>query len=153
MKQNGYSMKNFLFFFIIPLSVLAQNKSFNMDYFNKLNDKERSIIVDRGTEPPFSGEYNNFFKKGYYICRACEAPLYKSSSKFNSNCGWPSFDDEIENAIIKKVDNSYNMQRTEICCAKCNGHLGHVFYGEKYTAKNTRHCVNSISLRFIAEKE
>jgi len=124
-----------------------------MDYFNKLNDKERSIIVDRGTEAPFSGEYNNFFKKGYYICRACEAPLYKSSSKFNSNCGWPSFDDEIENAIIKKVDNSYNMQRTEICCAKCNGHLGHVFYGEKYTAKNTRHCVNSISLRFIAEKE
>ena len=146
-------MKNFLFFFIIPLSVIAQNKSLNMDYFNKLNDKERSIIVDGGTEAPFSGEYNNFFKKGYYICRACEAPLYKSSSKFNSNCGWPSFDDEIENAIIKKVDNSYNMQRTEICCAKCNGHLGHVFYGEKYTAKNTRHCVNSISLRFIAEKE
>lgn len=146
-------MRNFLFFFIIPFSVIAQNKSLKMDYFNKLNDKERNIIVDGGTELPFSGEYNNFFEKGYYICRACEAPLYKSSSKFNSNCGWPSFDDEIENAIIKKVDNSYNMQRTEICCAKCNGHLGHVFYGEKYTAKNTRHCVNSLSLRFVAEKE
>jgi len=119
-----------------------------MDYFNKLNEQERNIIVEKGTEPPFSGEYNNFFKKGYYICRACEAPLYKSSSKFNSNCGWPSFDDEIENAIIKKVDNSYNMQRTEICCAKCDGHLGHVFHGEQITKKDTRHCVNSLSIQF-----
>ena len=146
-------MKNLFLLFIIPLSTLGQNKSFNMDYFNKLNEHERHIIVDKGTEAPFSGEYNNFFKKGHYVCRACEAPSYKSSSKFNSNCGWPSFDDEIENAIVKKADNSYNMQRTEICCAKCNGHLGHVFYGEKYTDKNTRHCVNSLSLKFIPDKE
>ncbi|MAQ47409.1 MAG: peptide-methionine (R)-S-oxide reductase [Flavobacteriales bacterium] len=124
-----------------------------MDYFNKLNERERSIIVDKGTEAPFSGEYNDFFEKGYYVCRACETPLYRSSSKFNSRCGWPAFDDEIENAIIKKPDNSYNMERIEICCANCNGHLGHVFYGEKYTDKNTRHCVNSLSLRFVPHKK
>ena len=146
-------MKNLFLLFVLPLSILGQNKDSNMDYFNKLNEQERSIIVDKGTEAPFSGEYNDFFEKGHYICRACETPLYKSSSKFNSNCGWPSFDEEIENAIIKTPDNSYNMQRIEICCAKCNGHLGHVFYGEKYTAKNTRHCVNSLSLRFIPDKE
>ena len=146
-------MKNLFLLFVLPLSILGQNKDSNMDYFNKLNEQERSIIVDKGTEAPFSGEYNDFFEKGHYICRACETPLYKSSSKFNSNCGWPSFDDEIENAIIKTPDNSYNMQRIEICCANCNGHLGHVFYGEKYTDKNTRHCVNSLSLRFIPDKK
>tara|TARA_Y100000766_G_C18763514_1_gene534644 strand:- start:166 stop:606 length:441 start_codon:yes stop_codon:yes gene_type:complete len=146
-------MRNLLLLFIVPLSILGQNKSFNMDYFNKLNERERSIIVDKGTEAPFSGEYNDFFEKGYYVCRACETPLYQSSSKFNSRCGWPSFDDEIENAIIKKPDNSYNMERVEICCANCNGHLGHVFYGEKYTDKNTRHCVNSLSLRFVPHKK
>tara|TARA_B100002052_G_C15858707_1_gene588957 strand:- start:1412 stop:1852 length:441 start_codon:yes stop_codon:yes gene_type:complete len=146
-------MRNLLLLFIVPLSILGQNKSFNMDYFNKLNERERSIIVDKGTEAPFSGEYNDFFEKGYYVCRACETPLYRSSSKFNSRCGWPAFDDEIENAIIKKPDNSYNMERIEICCANCNGHLGHVFYGEKYTDKNTRHCVNSLSLRFVPHKK
>lgn len=118
------------------------------DYFSHLSPKERHILKEKGTEPPFSGEYNNFFKPGVFICRACKSPLYESNTKFNSGCGWPSFDDEIEKAIVRYKDLSNNKIRTEICCAKCNGHLGHVFHGEEITKKNTRHCVNSLSIQF-----
>ena len=104
---------------------------------NELNESERHIIINKGTEAPFSGEYNNFFSPGLYICRQCNAPLYKSDDKFQSSCGWPSFDDEIEDAVKRLPDP--DGRRTEIVCAKCNGHLGHVFYEEGYTDKNIRH--------------
>tara|TARA_B100000902_G_scaffold153568_1_gene150104 strand:- start:22490 stop:23332 length:843 start_codon:yes stop_codon:yes gene_type:complete len=118
------------------------------DFFSKLNSKEKKIIVDKGTELPFSGKYNDFFKAGIFICRACKNPLFESSSKFNSSCGWPSFDEEIEGSIVKYDDFSGGRIRTEICCKKCDGHLGHVFKGEKMTVKDTRHCVNSLSIQF-----
>ncbi|MEE2954025.1 MAG: methionine-R-sulfoxide reductase [Bacteroidota bacterium] len=118
------------------------------DFFKHLTPEERQIIVKKGTEKPFSGEYNNHFDKGVFICRACSNPLFESNTKFDSGCGWPSFDDEIKGAINRFADNSLREQRMEICCAKCNGHLGHVFKGEGMTIKNTRHCVNSLSIRF-----
>jgi len=119
-------------------------------YFKNLTDEEREILANKGTEAPFSGEYNNHFEKGYFVCRACNNKLYESKTKFDSGCGWPSFDDEIPGAIVRYQDNSLVRQRTEICCSKCDGHLGHVFHGEKITVKDTRHCVNSLSIRFIA---
>ena len=118
------------------------------DYFSDLTPEEKQILKNKGTEAPFSGEYNDFFEAGIFICRACKTPLYESNTKFNSGCGWPSFDDEIENAIVRYEDLSGVRVRTEICCAKCDGHLGHVFVGEDITEKNTRHCVNSLSLQF-----
>ena len=122
------------------------------DYFSHLSSDEKHILKDKGTEAPFTGEYNDFFEPGVFICRACESPLYESNTKFNSGCGWPSFDDEIQGAIVRHEDLSGGRVRTEICCAKCDGHLGHVFEGEKITEKNTRHCVNSLSIRFIPHK-
>ena len=119
------------------------------DFFSHLSSKERSIIVKKGTEASFSGEYNNHFEPGIFICKACEFPLYQSNTKFDSGCGWPSFDDEIRDAINRFPDNSMGKKRTEICCAKCGGHLGHVFQGENMTKKNIRHCVNSLSIKFI----
>ena len=119
-------------------------------YFKNLTRAEREILANKGTEAPFSGEYNNHFEKGYFVCRACNNKLYESKTKFDSGCGWPSFDDEIPGAIVRYEDNSLGRQRTEICCSKCDGHLGHVFHGEKITPKDTRHCVNSLSIRFIA---
>ena len=119
-------------------------------YFKNLTQAERKILANKGTEAPFSGEYNNHFEKGYFVCRACNNKLYESKTKFDSGCGWPSFDDEIPGAIVRYEDNSLGRQRTEICCSKCDGHLGHVFHGEKITPKDTRHCVNSLSIRFIA---
>lgn len=118
------------------------------DYFSGLTFEEKHILKDKGTEAPFTGEYNEHFEAGIFICRACENPLYESNTKFNSGCGWPSFDDEIEGAITHYEDLSNGRVRTEICCKKCDGHLGHVFVGEQITAKDTRHCVNSLSIRF-----
>tara|TARA_B110000003_G_C16651820_1_gene534544 strand:+ start:4260 stop:5102 length:843 start_codon:yes stop_codon:yes gene_type:complete len=118
------------------------------DYFSDLTPEEKHIIKNKGTEAPFTGEYNEHFEAGIFICRACENPLYESNTKFNSGCGWPSFDDEIEGAITRYEDLSGGRIRTEICCAKCDGHLGHVFEGEQITVKDTRHCVNSLSISF-----
>ena len=118
------------------------------DYFSDLTPEEIHILKNKGTEAPFTGEYNEHFDAGLFICRACENPLYESNTKFNSDCGWPSFDDEIEGAITRYEDSSGRRIRTEICCSNCEGHLGHVFAGEQITEKDTRHCVNSLSIRF-----
>ena len=123
------------------------------DYTNKLDPEEFEVLVNKGTERPFSGMYNDFYEKGVYVCKACESPLFKSSDKFNSNCGWPSFDDEIKGALKKIPDYSLGRIRTEIICSNCNGHLGHVFVGENFTEKNIRHCVNSVSLKFVKNEK
>ena len=137
----------------VPAIALSQNEiQMKSTQFDNLTEEEKRVIVNKGTEPAFSGEYNKHFEAGTYACKACESPLFRSSNKFKSNCGWPSFDDEIKGAIKRKADNSGGMVRTEIVCAACGGHLGHVFEGEQLTPKDTRHCVNSISVIFVPEK-
>jgi len=123
----------------------------NKKYTKHLNTEEKAIIVNAQTEAPFSGEYNTVFKEGVYVCKACGVQLFDSSTKFNANCGWPSFDDAIQGSILKRTDLSLGRMRIEILCSNCEGHLGHVFEGENYTDKNTRYCVNSLSLKFISK--
>ena len=144
--------KILLILLFFPFFLSSQNIK-SSSYFDELTTEERRIMVKKGTERAGSGIYIDHFDKGVYICKACNNPLFRSEFKFKSDCGWPSFDDEIKGAILRYPDYSYGMKRVEICCANCKGHLGHVFEGEKITEKNIRHCVNSLSIKFVSNKE
>ncbi len=118
---------------------------------NKLTEEEAHVILDKGTERAFTGEYDDFYKDGVFICRQCNTPLFSSKAKFDAHCGWPAFDDEFPNSVKRVLDEDGH--RVEIQCANCGGHLGHVFEGEGLTPKDTRHCVNSLSIRFVPREQ
>jgi len=117
--------------------------------FNPLTPEEERVIIAKGTEAPFSGAYDDFYEDGTFICRRCNSPLFSAKAKFDAHCGWPAFDDNFPDAVRSETD--ADGKRSEILCAHCNAHLGHVFTGEKLTEKDTRHCVNSLSIKFIPE--
>lgn len=119
--------------------------------YNTLTPEEKNVLENKGTERPFTGEYDDFYEQGIFICRRCNAPLYTSKAKFDAGCGWPAFDDCFPNAVTRNSGNKYLGE--EITCTNCGGHLGHVFEGENFTHTNTRHCANSLSLKFIKEGE
>jgi len=146
-------MINFKNLIILGISLICKllfSQSNNMIY-NKLTPEETQIIVHKGTERPFSGSFDNFYENGIYTCKRCNAILYSSKDKFNAHCGWPAFDDEIIGAVLRLPD--ADGKRTEIVCKRCHAHLGHVFLAEGFTPKNTRHCVNSLSLNFIPSEQ
>ena len=150
-------MKNLYISLLLLLNILvacgqSNNQNENkMIKFNKLTQAEENVIANKATEHPYSGEYLNNTKEGTYVCKRCDAPLYNSNDKFDADCGWPSFDDEIKGSVKRVTD--ADGRRTEIICNNCGAHLGHVFLGENFTNKDTRHCVNSISLKFIPKKD
>lgn len=144
-----------LILIVLALNVGGQEKSNQKKIttmkFNELTEQEKYVIEGKGTERPYTGMYYKFDEKGTYTCKKCDASLYRSNDKFDAHCGWPSFDDEIKGAVKRTLD--ADGRRTEITCANCGAHLGHVFLGEGLTSKNTRHCVNSISLKFMPDQK
>jgi methionine-R-sulfoxide reductase len=140
-----------VFMLICVFTACTKDISMEKKPYNKLTTEEERVLLHKGTEAPFSGKYNDFYEAGAYHCKQCDAALYRSADKFDSSCGWPSFDDEIEGSIRRQID--ADGRRTEMLCANCDAHLGHIFEGEGLTDKNLRHCVNSVCLKFVPSKK